>query len=808
MSYLLPLKYTRGGPKVLKSRSFKHFTYALISLAFQSACESKALLNSKPTLLASAPTVAPLDILYAGPGETIIVKGQNFSTDLSLFINDEPIALSILDRERASFVLPESEDNELYRLSFKSSGRPLKNFSLAKSTALNDLPIVPVGLQYICEDLIFKDQNGAILRGEAKCGSNLAKPCAHDGEVNCLANEDFKAAATLDAARKILPGESLAGIHGSAPVKPDCTSDGEGNCVVDGLAYKAAKLSLFSPYDIRSSTRIAGVQGSLPNCSSDGELGCINVGPGYAAASLSGAAAKILSGQSLAGISGVAPGPPSNCSVDNDTNCVATPAFPAVVKANVSAGLIKAGSIIAGINGAYPSATYPLAGNTALVDLTMFPNQMTSDGAFEFFDSAGMRYAGGGDSDLAPINLRSGTILENLALNGIMPAVLPTPPTSLTTMYFTSPDRVTLNWTAVPGAAGYLLVSRPGAAVTFAPNPGQTYLPGLQGADTILYVGSNLTFLHNAINTGNSYNYAVFSYDANHFYSAVPTRAINPLLFCQGLAGGTWTAVPGDATYGTSDFCVQKFGAKDVFGIPTSQASSSPWVNITQTASISACRALGPTFDLISNNEWLTIGANIAKTASNWSSGVVGTGTLNRGHSDNDPSSACAASNDDSLAWLQTDCTPKNSSGDVFIQKRTHSLSTGGIIWDFSGNVWEWTSYVIPDNNAKPFVSSDGGAANAWRELMDVNSGFSVMTRGELIVTHAQKSFWNDSWSSSTYGMGQYLSGSPGGGGAMLRGGTYAEWSNSGIFATHLADLSSLSYPTVGFRCVARPPVL
>jgi hypothetical protein len=351
-----------------------------------------------------------------------------------------------------------------------------------------------------------------------------------------------------------------------------------------------------------------------------------------------------------------------------------------------------------------------------------------------------------------------------------------------------------------------MLIARAGAAVTFVPTRNQTYTAGVQGSDTILYVGTDLTFVHNAINAGNSYNYAIYSYDAQRFYSAAPTRAINTSLFCQGLSGGSWVAVPGDASYGTNDFCVQKFEAKDVSGVPTSQASLTPWVSISQTASVSACRALGSNYDLISNAEWLTIGANIARVAGNWSSGTVGVGTINRGHSDNNPTSPCAASNDDSLAWVQTDCTPKNSSGDVWNQKRTHTLSTGAVIWDLAGNVFDWTSYVIPNNNAKPFVSADGAPLNSWREFTALDMSFGSLTRGELTPTNAQKSFWNDSWASSSSGIGRYYSGMNGSGGALFRGGPWYDGISSGLFAAFLSDSPSTTNTYVGLRCVARPP--
>ncbi|MBC7532521.1 MAG: hypothetical protein H7318_13180, partial [Oligoflexus sp.] len=184
---------------------------------------------------------------------------------------------------------------------------------------------------------------------------------------------------------------------------------------------------------------------------------------------------------------------------------------------------------------------------------------------------------------------------------------------------------------------------------------------------------------------------------------------------------------------------------------------------------------------------------------------TVGIGNVNRGHSDNNPSSACPASSDDTLAWLQTDCTPKNSSGDVWNQKRTHTLSNGSVVWDLSGNVWDWTSYVIPNVNAKPFGSADGAPVYAWREFTSVNSGFTAMTRGELMPTNTQKSFWNDSWTSSTYGMGQYLSDTNGSGGALIRGAYWGDGAFSGLFAAALNISPSSTSLVTGFRCSFRP---
>ena len=103
---------------------------------------------------------------------------------------------------------------------------------------------------------------------------------------------------------------------------------------------------------------------------------------------------------------------------------------------------------------------------------------------------------------------------------------------------------------------------------------------------------------------------------------------------------GTWVLVPGDATYGTKDFCVMKYEAKcsntwgDLCTIasdsPISQAANTPWTEIDQRDAKTECASLGKGYHLITNDEWMTIAANIAAQASNWS-GSIGTSNLTGG---------------------------------------------------------------------------------------------------------------------------------------------------------------------------------
>jgi hypothetical protein len=85
---------------------------------------------------------------------------------------------------------------------------------------------------------------------------------------------------------------------------------------------------------------------------------------------------------------------------------------------DLSVGNVKSGIAIYGVTGDYPSATYRLANNTGTDDLTTFITQLTTDGAFEYFDSTGARYTGSGDSDLVAAKIKSGEALENLSITG------------------------------------------------------------------------------------------------------------------------------------------------------------------------------------------------------------------------------------------------------------------------------------------------------------------------------------------------------------------------------------------------------
>ncbi len=260
-----------------------------------------------------------------------------------------------------------------------------------------------------------------------------------------------------------------------------------------------------------------------------------------------------------------------------------------------------------------------------------------------------------------------------------------------------------------------------------------------------------------------------------------------------------YVLVPADTDYGTTDFCVMKYEAKFGDKGAVSQATELPARGvISQNTAYAACRNLGPGYALINNAEWMTVASNMANVAANWSGGSVGSGALNRGHTDNSPADALAASADDNDPCTGTgqSCTASSWND----QRRTHVLSNSNVIWDFSGNLWEWVDYFNYNNKPTP-------ANAAWNEYTAV-SGSSYMAKNRLVPTNALKSWWSDSWNGATNGIGQYYGGANGGGGALLRGGYWSDGSDAGVFAVSLSGVPSSTYSSVGFRCVFRPSSL
>lgn len=256
--------------------------------------------------------------------------------------------------------------------------------------------------------------------------------------------------------------------------------------------------------------------------------------------------------------------------------------------------------------------------------------------------------------------------------------------------------------------------------------------------------------------------------------------------------------VPGSARYATAGFCVMKYEAKSNIAetVIESKPDGLPYNNITQNKAIIKSKLACTGCRLISELEWLTIADNVFYTASNWSSGTVGSGYIFSGHNDGNPIGPLEASTDDN-GYYGTN----NYSGDTTLaenyltvgnsQRRTLELSNGEIIWDFAGNVQEFTSGTISNH---PGLKTDdrsnlNGAVREWDD--------DLLLLGDLPNIARPPAGFN-----SSNGIGSLSSNMDWPYASVFARGGNSAYVKAGIYALDLYYQVGSSSPGIGFRAV------
>lgn len=296
----------------------------------------------------------------------------------------------------------------------------------------------------------------------------------------------------------------------------------------------------------------------------------------------------------------------------------------------------------------------------------------------------------------------------------------------------------------------------------------------------------------------------------------------------QGIFPNGWLKVPGNSTFGTSDFWVMKYEAKCAtstapgIGLTSPDTGSGyqtyadnlaactgsrtvtsipdgyPIANISHANALSRCASIGA--HLLTNDEYMTIARNAEQVSSNWNGGVVGTSYLYSGHNDNGPASALLASSDDNNGYFGTGQTSGN-------QRRTFNLSNGQTIWDIPGNVWEHvqrSTNNVGDNttvmNPLP-TCSDGVAGWGWCQFGNSTAPYVSSWTAEVAQNKVGPS--NTSWNSNQ-GMGQvytYKNGTTQSTTVFFRGGSWYDGASTGGFTLNLSWNAGYAGSNVGFRC-------
>lgn len=318
-----------------------------------------------------------------------------------------------------------------------------------------------------------------------------------------------------------------------------------------------------------------------------------------------------------------------------------------------------------------------------------------------------------------------------------------------------------------------------------------------------------------------------------------------------------WVEVPGNATFGTTNFLAMKYEAKcstdGTTGLTSpdtgsntysdsaapctsaqgrqviSAASGYPITNISHTNALTRCSAVtlnGNATHLMRNDEWMTVARDAEAQAGNWSLGSVGSGYLFAGHNDNAPAKAriasttdtgnnrCAYTDGDPGTEAPSGCptnTASGQSGTAGNQVRTFTLSNGAVIWDIAGNVWEHVQRSA--NNA----GDDTTVMNPLPACTDNAAGWGWCQYGSTTTPYV--SSWTSSVArdyvgpsntsyNSAQGVGQvytYKNGASQSTTVFLRGAQWNNTSYAGAFTLNLGWTVGTSYDTVGFRCASDP---
>lgn len=362
--------------------------------------------------------------LIVSAGDRVELTGSNFRSSVRLALGYTKVSdIEVKSDTRLAFVVPSSDAVGLNSLTADQDGVEA-NASIVYSPDSAKYPIIGELPAEVCSGKKYYNLNGELAEGTKNCSGTTLADCSSDGQTNCRAVSAFKAVDMANAvAANIKSGVTLAGIAGSySGSNAACSFDGETGCLTTA-SYKAADMSQVVAANVRSGVTIAGIAGTYPSLSTplagaSGTSDLVSMAASTAAGSFEfWDSAGVRYTGTITDAGTITP-----TTSNQSFNTSLYRQFTVNGDANLVAAKIKNGVSLFGVTGDYPSATSPLASNTATVDLdsATFNAKMKSASSFEWFDSTGVAYTNTGDADIAAANILSG-----IDLFGVMGSVTP-----------------------------------------------------------------------------------------------------------------------------------------------------------------------------------------------------------------------------------------------------------------------------------------------------------------------------------------------------------------------------------------------
>lgn len=250
----------------------------------------------------------------------------------------------------------------------------------------------------------------------------------------------------------------------------------------------------------------------------------------------------------------------------------------------------------------------------------------------------------------------------------------------------------------------------------------------------------------------------------------IPDDLLDERLICPDDTG--WVKVQGDSEYNTNSFCVMKYEAKKGDdGKAISAATGQPWTEISQNQAKQVSQNSCDGCHLITEAEWMTIASNIFDQSDNWTTvndlPYIYVGNAAGGQ-------VFEASEDNNDGYYNVD----QSRG---ILRRTLLLSGGDTIWDFSGNVGEFTQGTVKGDKQPGLETDADNNGDKSKNLKEWNSSDLIADNILQISLPPEKATEFD----SNNGIGQLMSNHNSTNSDMrsfVRGGLCANPNQAGIY--------------------------